>query len=140
MDRHTERCGSCKLRRGHARPPIHRSSLDDRVLARKPYPLTWEEQRRLFQQLPGHLQRMALFKVNIECREPEVVQLRWDWEVRVPELDTSVFILPEWLTKNREERICVERPNTMLRLASPAKVPQARAPENATVVSGLLRY
>jgi integrase len=210
---------------------------------RKPYPLTWEEQRRLFQQLPGHLQRMALFKVNTGCREREVVQLRWDWEIRVPELDTSVFILPEWLTKNGEERvvvlnstarsvvdearglhpervftyrgqpvtgiynsawkkarervglararvhdlrhtfgqrlraagvpledrkallghkcgdvtthysalelakvieyverICVERPNTVLRLASPARVPQTRAPQNATVVSGLLRY
>lgn len=33
MDRHTERCGSCKLRRGHSRPSIHRSSFDDRVLA-----------------------------------------------------------------------------------------------------------
>ena len=49
---------------------------------RKPYPLTWEEQRRLFRQLPGHLQRMALFKVNTGCREREVVELRWDWEVR----------------------------------------------------------
>jgi integrase len=74
---------------------------------RKPYPLTWEEQRRLFQQLPGHLQRMALFKVNTGCREREVVELRWDWEVRVPELNSSVFILPEWLTKNREERVVV---------------------------------
>lgn len=74
---------------------------------RKPYPLTWEEQSRLFQELPGHLQRMALFKVNTGCREREVVQLRWDWEVKVPELDTTVFILPESLTKNEEERIVV---------------------------------
>lgn len=74
---------------------------------RKPYPLTWEEQRTLFQQLPGHLQRMALFKVNTGCREREVVELRWDWEVHVPELETSVFILPEWLTKNGEERVVV---------------------------------
>jgi hypothetical protein len=27
--------------------------------------------------------------------------------VRVPELDTAVFILPEWLTKNGEKRIVV---------------------------------
>lgn len=74
---------------------------------RKPYPLTWEEQSRLFRELPGHLQRMALFKVNTGCREREVVQLRWDWEVKVPELDTTVFILPESLTKNGEERIVV---------------------------------
>lgn len=74
---------------------------------RKPYPLTWEEQSRLFRELPGHLQRMALFKVNTGCREREVVQLRWDWEVKVPELETTVFILPESLTKNGEERIVV---------------------------------
>ncbi len=30
--------------------------------ARKPYPLSWEEQRKLFQELPGHLARMCLFK------------------------------------------------------------------------------
>jgi hypothetical protein len=30
-----------------------------------------------------------------------------DLEVQVPELDTSVFILPGWLTKNAEERIVV---------------------------------
>ena len=35
---------------------------------------------------------MCLFKVNTGCREQEVCQLRWDWEVQVPELDTSVFI------------------------------------------------
>ena len=74
---------------------------------RKPYPLTWEEQSRLFRELPGHLQRMALYKVNTGCREREVVQLRWDWEVKVPELDTTVFILPESLTKNGEERVVV---------------------------------
>jgi integrase len=74
---------------------------------RKPYPLTWEEQSRLFRELPGHLQRMALFKVNTGCREREVIQLRWDWEVKVPELDTTVFVLPESLTKNWEERIVV---------------------------------
>jgi hypothetical protein len=48
-----------------------------------------------------------LFKVNTGCKEREVVELRWDWEGRVPELDTTVFILPEWLTKNGEERIVV---------------------------------
>jgi integrase len=47
--------------------------------ARKPYPLSWEEQDSLFKELPGHLQRMALYKVNTGCREQEVCQLRWDW-------------------------------------------------------------
>jgi hypothetical protein len=32
--------------------------------ARPPYPLTREEQALLFQELPDHLARMALFKVN----------------------------------------------------------------------------
>ena len=75
--------------------------------ARKPYPLSWEEQRRFFQGLPGHLARMCLFKVNTGCREQEVCQLRWDWEVRIPELNTSVFIVPGELVKNREDRLVV---------------------------------
>lgn len=74
---------------------------------RKPYPVTWEQQRTLFTQLPGHLERLVLFKVNTGCREREVVHLRWDWEVQVPELDTTVFILPDWITKSQEERIVV---------------------------------
>ncbi|HZD53860.1 MAG TPA: site-specific integrase [Woeseiaceae bacterium] len=78
--------------------------------ARKPYPLSWEEQDRLFKELPAHLQRMALYKVNTGCREQEVCQLRWNWEVRVPELGTSLFILPnndQFETKNSQERIVV---------------------------------
>ena len=75
--------------------------------ARKPYPLSWREQRRLFAELPEHLEGMAPFKVNTGTRQNEVCQLRWDWEVRLPELETTVFIIPEWLAKNGEERIVV---------------------------------
>ena len=75
--------------------------------ARPPYPLSWEEQRTLFRALPDHLARMALFKVNTGCREQEVCQLRWDWEIKVPELDTSVFIVPGERVKNREDRLVV---------------------------------
>ncbi len=78
--------------------------------ARKPYPLSWEEQDRLFKELPGHLQRMALYKVNTGCREQEVCQLRWEWEVQIPELGTSLFILPSndrFETKNSQERVVV---------------------------------
>lgn len=46
--------------------------------ARQPYPLSWEEQSRLFQELPDHLARMCLFKVNTGCREQEVCRLRWE--------------------------------------------------------------
>ena len=85
-------------------PKIHFLTESDR---RKPYPMSWEEQGQLFLELPPHLQRMALFKVNTGCREAEVCGLRWDWEVMVPELDTSVFLIPEEQVKNREERLVV---------------------------------
>jgi len=77
---------------------------------RRPYPLSWEEQDRLFRELPAHLQRIALFKVNTGCRKQEVLQLRWNWEIQVPELKTNVFLLPindEFQTKNGQERIVV---------------------------------
>jgi integrase len=75
--------------------------------ARKPYPLSWDEQGILFRELPAHLQPMALFKVNTGCRDAEVCGLRWEWEVPVPELDTSVFIIPEAHVKNGDERLVV---------------------------------
>ena len=75
--------------------------------ARPPYPLTREEQALLFQELPDHLARMALFKVNTGLREQEVCGLQWDYEVKVPELDTSVFIIPGEQIKNGEERLVV---------------------------------
>ena len=62
--------------------------------ARKPYPLTWTEQRTLQQELPDHLANMMLFKINTGTREQEVCKLKWDWEVQVPELNTSVFLIP----------------------------------------------
>ncbi|HYQ71730.1 MAG TPA: tyrosine-type recombinase/integrase [Gammaproteobacteria bacterium] len=86
-------------------PPL--IQLPKNLDARKPYPLSWEEQRVLFPLLPAHLQRMALFKVNTGCREQEVCGLRWDWEVSVPELKTSVFIIPDAQVKNGSERLVV---------------------------------
>jgi integrase len=53
---------------------------------RQPYPLSWEEQNRLFKELPAHLAEMALFAVNTGCRDSEICQLQWDWEVKVPSL------------------------------------------------------
>ena len=75
--------------------------------ARAPYPLSWEEQARLFAELPTHLARMALFKVNTGTRDKEVCNLRWEWEVPVPELETAVFIIPSQRVKNGEERLVV---------------------------------
>ena len=75
--------------------------------ATEPYPLSWEEQARLFRELPPHLARMALFKVNTGCRNREVCGLRWDWEVAVPELETSVFLIPGNRVKNGDDRLVV---------------------------------
>ena len=83
--------------------------------ARRPYPLSWEEQTALLQELPDHLAKMALFNVNTGTREQEVCHLRWDWEIEVPELDTSVFLIPEDFggrtknsgVKNGEDRLVV---------------------------------
>ena len=50
---------------------------------------------------------MALFKVNTGCREHEVCGLKWEWEVEIPEMETSVFIIPTDKVKNREERLVV---------------------------------
>jgi integrase len=57
--------------------------------------------------LPDHLARMCLFKVNTGCREQEVCGLRWEWEVQVPELKSSVFSIPGARVKNREDRLVV---------------------------------
>ena len=59
---------------------------------RPPYPFSPAEQVRLFHELPSHLTKMALFKVNTGCLEQEICNLRWDWEVPVTELNTSVFV------------------------------------------------
>ncbi|CAK9888595.1 hypothetical protein PS652_01424 [Pseudomonas fluorescens] len=91
------------------------SKLEEKRSSRKPYPLSWEEQSILFGELPAHLQTMALFKVNTGCREQEVCKLRWDWEISVPELGTSVFLIPADFggrhansgVKNRDERLVV---------------------------------
>lgn len=74
---------------------------------RRPYPLSWDEQARLFAELPPHLEKMAIFAVNTGCRVAEICNLRWDWELQVPELACSVFIIPGAFVKNGEERLVV---------------------------------
>jgi integrase len=86
--------------------------LDKAGDARKPYPLDWSEQRLLFGELAPHLERTALFDVNTGLRVQELCGLKWEWEQRIPELDTSeikrtVFVLPESVMKNKEARIVV---------------------------------
>ena len=74
---------------------------------RQPYPLTWDEQGRMFALLPKQLADMALFAVNTGCRDAEICNLRWEWRVEVPELSTSVFIIPSHRVKNGDERLVV---------------------------------
>ncbi|HCU5990586.1 TPA: site-specific integrase [Legionella pneumophila] len=75
---------------------------------RKPYPLSWDEQHKLFAELPSHLEQMALFAVNTGCRESEVCHLQWDWEIKIPQLShLMVFIIPAEMVKNGEERLVV---------------------------------
>ena len=75
--------------------------------ARKPHSLSMEEQEVLFRELPVHLLRMASYKVNAGNREEEVCSLKWAWERKVPELETSVFVIPGDKVKNAEDRLVV---------------------------------
>jgi integrase len=74
---------------------------------RPPYPLSVAEQRLLFSELKAHLVSMALFKVNTGLREQEVINLRWQWEVVIPELGTSIFVIPRDYVKNALDRYVV---------------------------------
>ena len=57
--------------------------------------------------MPRHLADAVLYAVNTGCREQEVCQLRWDWEVKIPDMGTSVFVLSESITKTSTERVVV---------------------------------
>ncbi len=60
--------------------------------APSPYPSNWDEQR-------------PLFKVNTGTREQAVCRLCWDWETDVPELGTSVFLIPSRVVKNKDDSL-----------------------------------
>lgn len=75
---------------------------------RKPYPLSFEEQNKLFKELPAHLEKMALFAVHTGCRDQEICELRWDWEIKIPESPhLMVFIVPSTFVKNGDDRLVV---------------------------------
>ena len=75
---------------------------------RKPYPISWDEQRKFFVELPNHLERMALFAVNTGCLEQKVCRLRWDWEIKIPgSPHLMVFMIPSELVKNGEDQLVV---------------------------------
>ena len=72
---------------------------------RLPYPITWDEQDRLFPRLPGHLQPMALFAVNTGLRDSNVCGLQWTWEVPVPAVNQSVFVIPPEAFKTKRAHV-----------------------------------
>lgn len=72
-------------------PKINKPNWKD---TSKAYPLSFDEQSRLFKLLPAYLTDMSLFKVNTGLREQEVCWLRWDWEIEIPELNTRIFLIP----------------------------------------------
>jgi integrase len=61
---------------------------------RKPRPIMWSEQRKLLPCLPDHLAEMALFDLNTGARDDVVCNLQWEWEVPIPQIGISVFVVP----------------------------------------------
>src|SRR5438067_9558474 len=74
---------------------------------RAPYPITWKEQDALFRKLPAHLGRMALFAVNTGLRDSNVCGLQWPWEVAIPELGRSVFVIPPEAFKSKRPHVVI---------------------------------
>lgn len=87
-----------------APPKIELLKVKDQVSA---YPLDWSEQELLFSKLPEHLHNVALFAVNTGCRDQEICNLRWEWEVPIDAMGISVFIVPGSYVKNGEDRLVV---------------------------------
>lgn len=81
--------------------------LDETQQRRPPYPLTWAEQGVLVQKLALHLQRPVLFSLNTEARDNNVCGLRWNWEVKVPELKRSVFVIPAAEYKGQRDHVLI---------------------------------
>jgi len=74
----------------------------EKGIARKPYPISWDEQKLLITELSGNIGIAVLFMVNTGLRDQELCSLRWDWQV-----DDDLFVLPEHHNKNGRERFVV---------------------------------
>ena len=51
---------------------------------------------------------MALFAVNTGLRESNVCGLEWAWEVEVPEVDRSVFVIPPEAFKSKRAHVVIQ--------------------------------
>lgn len=81
--------------------------LDEEATRRRPRPMSWAEQGKLLPALPTHLQRMVEFAVNTGARDENVCGLRWDWEVPVPEVGRSVFVVPGAEFKSKRDHVLI---------------------------------
>jgi integrase len=72
---------------------------------------------------------MALFAINTGARENVVAELRCEWEKRIPEIGTSIFLVPGEFTKN--ETTCMLVLNSIAR-----KVIESRRGKMDTYVFG----
>lgn len=81
--------------------------MDESEQRRPPCPITWAEQAMLIPALPHHLQRPVLFALNTGARDENVCGLRWEWEVQVPELQRSVFVVPAAEFKGKRNHVLI---------------------------------
>lgn len=81
--------------------------MDEAEQRRPPYPISWAEQAKLVTALPQHLQRPVLFALNTGARDENVCGLRWEWEVHVPELRRSVFVVPAAEFKGKRNHVLI---------------------------------
>lgn len=81
--------------------------MDEAEQRRPPYPITWAEQAKLVPALPQHLQRPVLFALNTGARDDNVCGLMWEWEVPVPELQRSVFVIPAAEFKGKRNHVLI---------------------------------
>lgn len=73
--------------------------------AKQPFPLSWEQQDKLFDLLPGRLRKAAIVAVNTGLRESPLIRLRWEWEEHNEELGETVFRLPAEIMKNKKPMV-----------------------------------
>ncbi len=87
-----------------AAPMIRLLPDDDK---RPPYQLAWDEEALFGSMLPPHQREMFRFATNTGLREQNVCRLRWEWEIKVRELGTSVFMIPKKFMKNNQPFLVV---------------------------------
>lgn len=81
--------------------------LDETAQKREPYPLSWAEQGQLLPKLPSLNADMLEFTLNTGARDENVCGLRWEWEVQVPELKRSVFVIPPEFYKTNRRHVLI---------------------------------